>query len=110
MGEPYTGRLHVRRKGVPPLHYAPNASALAAPGYSRSVGPAGEGQKERLLQRPAGGATKRGLAAVFDGLKPLRDADNLGYILLQFPPWLLRSRENVEHILHCADVLLDYTV
>ncbi len=46
----------------------------------------------------------------FDGVKPLRDAGKLGYVLLQFPPWFFRSRENVEHVLHCADVLDDYTV
>lgn len=40
-----------------------------------------------------------------DGIKPLRDAGKLGYVLLQFPPWVMKRRSNLRHIEECADRL-----
>ena len=45
-----------------------------------------------------------------DGVQPLKDAGKLGYVLLQFPPWVMKRKSNLEHIDECADRLADYTV
>jgi uncharacterized protein YecE (DUF72 family) len=45
-----------------------------------------------------------------DGLRPLQEAGKLGYVLLQFPPWVMKRRSNLDHILECADRLSDHTV
>jgi uncharacterized protein YecE (DUF72 family) len=37
-----------------------------------------------------------------DGLQPLREAGKLGWLLLQFPPWLAVSRENALRVLRAA--------
>jgi uncharacterized protein YecE (DUF72 family) len=39
----------------------------------------------------------------FAALEPLREADKLGAILLQFPPWFPISRANKDYIVACAD-------
>ena len=36
-----------------------------------------------------------------DGIAPLRQADRLGVVLFQFPPWFLPSRASYAHILSC---------
>lgn len=40
-------------------------------------------------------------------IKPLQQADKLGVVLLQFPPWFVYRRRNLEHILTCAYKLSD---
>jgi uncharacterized protein YecE (DUF72 family) len=40
-------------------------------------------------------------------IKPLQQADKLGVVLLQFPPWFVYRRRNLEHILTCAHKLSD---
>jgi uncharacterized protein YecE (DUF72 family) len=44
------------------------------------------------------------------GIEPLRTAGVLGYVLLQFPKWFLRSRQNTAHIEACAERLSGYPV
>jgi uncharacterized protein YecE (DUF72 family) len=39
----------------------------------------------------------------FAALEPLREADKLGAILLQFPPWFPISRANKDYIVACED-------
>jgi uncharacterized protein YecE (DUF72 family) len=38
-------------------------------------------------------------------LEPLRRAGKLGAILFQFPPWFVKKRANIEHVLLCAEML-----
>jgi uncharacterized protein YecE (DUF72 family) len=38
-------------------------------------------------------------------LEPLRQANKLGAVLFQFPPWFLYRRSNLEHIARCAQIL-----
>lgn len=45
-----------------------------------------------------------------DGIRPLKEEGKLGYVLLQFPPWVLRRRSSIEHIEECADRLGDYAI
>lgn len=45
-----------------------------------------------------------------DSLQPLRTAGKLGYILLQFPNWVTKRRDNLLHIERCADVLDGYDI
>ena len=42
-------------------------------------------------------------AAFRQVLQPLRDADKLGAINFQFPPWFVYRAENLEYIRHCRD-------
>ena len=65
---------------------------------------AGKAGKERVYLKDVdpevtGQAWDRFLAA----LEPLRQADKLGAILLQFPPWFPISRSNKEYIVACAE-------
>src|ERR1700687_2582766 len=41
-------------------------------------------------------------------LDPLRQANKLGAILFQFPPWFYYRRSNLEHIARCAQMLEGY--
>ncbi len=45
-----------------------------------------------------------------DGVGPLRQAGKLGYVLLQLPPWALKRKSNIEHLMECADRLDGCTV
>ncbi len=45
-----------------------------------------------------------------DSLAPLHSAHKLGYILLQFPQWFTKRRDNLRYIEKCADHLDGYTV
>jgi uncharacterized protein YecE (DUF72 family) len=38
-------------------------------------------------------------------LEPLRQANKLGAVLFQFPPWFFYRRSNLEHIARCAQIL-----
>lgn len=40
-----------------------------------------------------------------ESLAPLRNAGKLGAILFQFPPWFVKRRDNIEHIVSCAETL-----
>lgn len=40
-----------------------------------------------------------------DALEPLRRAGKLGAILFQYPPWFVKRRSNIEHIVLCAQML-----
>ncbi|MGQ0657879.1 MAG: DUF72 domain-containing protein [Chromatiales bacterium] len=40
-----------------------------------------------------------------EALEPLRIAGKLGAVLFQFPPWVVRRKENLDHILSCASKL-----
>ncbi|MGH8729550.1 MAG: DUF72 domain-containing protein [Burkholderiales bacterium] len=40
-----------------------------------------------------------------DALEPLRRAGKLGAILFQYPPWFVKRRSNIEHIVTCASML-----
>lgn len=40
-----------------------------------------------------------------EALAPLRDANKLGAILFQFPPWFVKRRTSIDHILLCAEML-----
>jgi uncharacterized protein YecE (DUF72 family) len=40
-----------------------------------------------------------------EALEPLRRAGKLGAILLQYPPWFVKHRANVEHVILCARML-----
>ncbi|MDO8671259.1 MAG: DUF72 domain-containing protein, partial [Dehalococcoidia bacterium] len=40
-----------------------------------------------------------------NALAPLRQANKMGRVLLQFPPWFYPSRESEDHILTCVDRL-----
>lgn len=37
-----------------------------------------------------------------DALEPLRSAGKVGAVLFQFPPWFVKRRSNIEHIVLCA--------
>jgi len=41
-------------------------------------------------------------------LEPLRQANKLGAVLFQFPPWFFYRRSNLEHIARCAQILEGY--
>lgn len=45
-----------------------------------------------------------------DGLSPLQEAGKLGVVLLQFPPWFSYRRENLDHLLHCAEMLEGFEI
>jgi uncharacterized protein YecE (DUF72 family) len=45
-----------------------------------------------------------------DSLSPLKTADKLGYILLQFPQWVTKRRANLRYIEKAASRLEGYTV
>jgi uncharacterized protein YecE (DUF72 family) len=38
-------------------------------------------------------------------LEPLRRAGKLGAVLFQYPPWFVKKRSNIEHVLLCAKML-----
>lgn len=38
-------------------------------------------------------------------LEPLRKAGKLGAVLFQYPPWFVKKRSNIEHVLLCAQIL-----
>jgi uncharacterized protein YecE (DUF72 family) len=43
-------------------------------------------------------------------LEPLAAAGKLGYVLLQFPPWVMKRRSNLQHIAECAHRLEGITL
>jgi uncharacterized protein YecE (DUF72 family) len=45
-----------------------------------------------------------------DALSPLRDAGKLGYILVQYPPWVMKNSRNLRHLVHCAEQLEGYSL
>ena len=45
-----------------------------------------------------------------EALAPLKSAGKLGYLLLQLPPWGVKNRENVAHLLEALGRLDDYQV
>jgi uncharacterized protein YecE (DUF72 family) len=40
-----------------------------------------------------------------DALTPLQREGKLGAILFQYPPWFVKKRSNIEHVLLCAEML-----
>jgi uncharacterized protein YecE (DUF72 family) len=40
-----------------------------------------------------------------EALEPLRQAGKLGAVHFQFAPWLLRNREGMAHVAHCAEMM-----
>ena len=45
-----------------------------------------------------------------EGVAPLKAAGKLGYLLLQLPPWGVKSRDNVRHVEQCLARLEGYQV
>ena len=45
-----------------------------------------------------------------EALAPLRDAGKLGAVHFQFAPWVMRNREGVAHVEHCAEKMAGHLV
>jgi uncharacterized protein YecE (DUF72 family) len=45
-----------------------------------------------------------------DALAPLRNAGKLGAVHFQFAPWMLRNREGMAHVRHCAEKMQGHLV
>ena len=98
LGGRHTGRLHLRRQGVQPLHRSPDTGRRAAPGPATGQrpepdpppGPAAEPAYDELWAR---------FRAALD---PIAAAGKLGVVMLQFPPWLVRSPAAERRIVELA--------
>ena len=57
---------------------------------------------------------KETLAAVFrlfkQALTPLKKADKLGFIVFQYPPFFMYSKQNLNYILFCKDMMADLKI
>jgi len=45
-----------------------------------------------------------------EAIAPLKNAGKLGAVHFQFAPWLLRNRDGMAHVRHCAEVMQGHTL
>ena len=45
-----------------------------------------------------------------EALAPLKDAGKLGAVHFQFAPWVIRNRDGMAHVRHCAEMMHGHTV
>src|SRR5574337_1545991 len=67
-----------------------------------------EAMRERRLAHPSDAVRQLAFEMFRNALQPLREAEKLGCILFQFPPWFTAMPANEEYLHYCAEQMAGF--